>query len=239
MLVRSTGALFALAALCACATSPPPPHAWVENGPNVNYAPAPGEQIRTYTATELRATAVHEAAHAVAIAGYHGAVTVTMIDVHECTPDGSLHDHIGVVENDRRSMRHPREVLQRIVVSRIGIIAERMLASSDGGGETDLRNATDAAWHLYTRHAWRRDRFCFDPETAPPQIRAKVALAVEAGDRCATRMVMTNRVLILALADHLLRQPSVNGIRSIDRATFVRFMEGRTVVVPECGPRYD
>lgn len=231
MTYRSTLFILASCILVGCASAAP--HVWnPDPWPHPGRVPACGEEIRTYTESELHETAVHEAGHAIAIAAYHGADTVTDVHVHVRTPDGSGHDHIGVVENTRSACVHPRDVLPRIVVSRIGILAEKALTSGTDGGETDLENATDTAWLLYTRHAWRIGRWQYDPETAPSQIHAKVQAEIAAGDRCAERMIAANKQLILDFAAFIMRQPTVDGLKTVDHDEFVRFMAGRRISVP-------
>jgi hypothetical protein len=231
MTYRSTLFILASIFLVGCASTAP--YVWnPDPWPHAGRVPAPGETIRVYTETSLHEIAVHEAAHAVAIAAYYGVPIVTDIHIHVRTPDGSGHDHIGVVESNRPGSTNPSDVQPRIIVSEIGKIAEGMLTSASPGDGTDQEHARDSAWLLYTFPPWRIGRWRYDPETAPQHIKEKVALEIEAADRCSKKMITANRQLILEVAALILRQPTVNGLRTVDHGEFVRFMSGRRIAIP-------
>lgn len=231
MTYRSTLLILASFVLVGCASAAP--YVWnPDPWPHPGRVPAPGESIRVYTVTDLHKTAVHEAGHALAIAAYYGTPVVTDVHIHVRTPDGSGHDHIGVVMSDRPGSVHPSDVQPRIIVSEIGEIAEEMLAFGSRDGGLDQEHARDSAWLLYTHQSWRVGRWIYEPETAPRHIKEKVDLEIAAADRCAEKMVTANKQLILDIATLITQQPVVNGLKTVDHDEFVRFMAGRRISVP-------
>ncbi len=219
--------------VCACASSWQPPPAYVPP-PNPGRVPAPGDTVKVYDADTLYTTAVHEAGHAIAIAAFHGVDIVYDIDIHVRTPDGSGHPHIGVVNNGRTVPTHPRDVRKHLIVSRIGIIAERMLTGSETGGGGDLENARTTAWMLYTHAPWRSRQGVHDRATAPRQVHEKVELEIAAADRCAEAMVRANEGLIRSLARLIVAQPTRGTVKIVDKELFRLFMTKQDIVTPSC-----